>query len=356
MRSLAFLGLLVSAAMIPGAAQAQTDSGASTNAGVALATQGMQSMRGHRGGTRVWRGGGGHHMRGGGHRFFGHRGGHRFQGHRGGVRFHRGSRFFVGGFVPRYFLGPRYYVVNYPRYGLARPAYGHRWVRYYDDAYLVDGRGRIADHRYGVSYDGRRGDYYRDDRYYDDRRYHNDRRRGDDGSTAVGAVAGGIIGGIAGNRIAGTGNRTEGTIIGGALGAIAGGAIGSASGRSDRHDDRHYRDHRHADHHADHGHDGRYDEGAPVPEYVGDGDYYPPAAPGYTADYDYDYRHDERVVSPSVRTHVTVNGVTTHATQHAHGLSQSATTTVVVHPQPTTTTTTFIEEEVEYVPSRRSRR
>ncbi|WP_299329378.1 RcnB family protein [Parasphingopyxis sp.] len=365
MRSLAFLGLLMSAAMIPGTAQAQTDSGASTNTGVALATQAMRGMRGHRGGTRVWRGGGGHYVRGGGHRFYGHRGGHRFYGHRGGVRFHRGTRFFVGGFLPRYFLTPRYYVVNYPRYGLARPAYGHRWVRYYDDAYLVDGYGRISDTRYGVSYDGRGyygGDYryddrYRDDRYYDDRRYYDDHRRGDGGAAAAGAIAGGIIGGIAGNRIAGRGNRTEGTIIGGALGAIAGGAIGGAAGQSDRYrEDRYYRDSRYSDRR----HGGHYDERAPVPEYVGNGDYYPPAAPGYTADYDYDYRHDERVVSPpahhapSVSTHVTVNGVTTHATQHVPGVTQSATTNIVVHPQPTTTTTTFIEEEVEYVPARRS--
>ncbi|MGP1353751.1 MAG: RcnB family protein [Parasphingopyxis sp.] len=386
----------MSAAMIPGAAQAQSDSGASTNTGVAMATQAMRGMRGHRGGTRVWHGGGGHYVRGGGHRFYGHRGGHRFYGHRGGhrffghrggTRFHRGTRFFVGGFLPRYFLAPRYYVVNYPSYGLARPAYGHRWVRYYDDAYLVDERGRIADHRYGVSYDGRGyygGDHrydgrYRDGRYYDDRyrddRYYDDRRRGDDGAAAVGAVAGGIIGGIAGNRIAGRGNRTEGTVIGGALGAIAGGAIGSAASRSDRHDDRYrddryYRDHghsehrhsehrryghEHSDHHGDHRRGGYYDSNAPVPEYVGDGDYYPPAAPGYSVDYDYDYRHDDRIVSPpahhapSVRTHVTVNGVTTHATQHAHGITQSATTNIVVHPQPTTT---FIEEEVEYIAPR----
>ena len=353
MRSIAFLGLLMSAVMVPGTAQAQTESGVSSTSALALAVQGMRGMRGR------------HYVRHGGNRFYGHRGGHRFYGHRGVRRFHRGSRFFVGGFLPRYFLAPRYYVVNYPYYGLARPRHGYRWVRYYDDAYLVDERGHISDYRYGVSYDGRRDGSYRhdyryDDRYRDDRYYDDRRRRGDGGGAAVGAIAGGIIGGIAGNRIAGRGNRTEGTIIGGALGAIAGGAIGSAADRADRYDRRYSRRDYYADrrHSRDRHHDSYYyDENAPVPEYVGSGDYYPPAAPDSGVGYEYDDRHDDRVVAPpvqrapTVRTHVSVNGVTTHATQHAHGITQTATTNIVVNSQPTTT---FIEEEVEYVPARRS--
>ncbi|QLC26198.1 RcnB family protein [Parasphingopyxis algicola] len=339
----------MSMTMMPATAQAQSDSGASS-AGIAVATQAM------RGGGRhfVRHGGGRHFVHRGGGRHFVHRGGRHFfrHGHR---RFHSGSRFFVGGFLPSYFLAPRYYVVNYPTYGLARPAYGYRWVRYHDDAYLVDGRGHIADGRYGVPYDR----YYRDgrrydDRYYDERRYYDDRRRGDAGDAAAGAIVGGIVGGIAGNRIAGRGNRTEGTIIGGALGAIAGGAIGSAAGRSDRYDDRYRRDDRRADRRY-------YDDRAPVPEYVGRGDYYPPAAPGYGVDYDYDYQDDDRVVSPPVhhappvQTHVAVSGPGTYAVNHANGVSQSATTTIVLNSAPATTTT-FIEEEVEYVAPRRSTR
>jgi hypothetical protein len=38
----------------------------------------------------------------------------------------------------------------------------------------------------------------------------------------AGGVIGGVIGAVAGNRIAGRGNRTEGTLIGGGLGALAG--------------------------------------------------------------------------------------------------------------------------------------
>ncbi len=392
MRKVAFLGLLASMTMIPVAAQAQSDSGASSPAaGVALAIQAMRGMRGNRGnqgmrgnrgmrggnhgGTRVWRGGGG--------------------------SFNRGTRFFVGGFLPSYFLAPRYYVVNYPRYGLVQPRSGYRWVRYYDDAYLVDGRGHIADQRYGVPYEGNGGSsYYRDDRqsyddreYYDDRGDYDDRRRGNSGDGAAGAIVGGIVGGIAGNRIAGRGNRTEGTIIGGAIGAIAGGVIGSEAGRSDRYDDRYRdgryddnrRDHRHSDrrhrddrHHSDgrHADDQRRYNRGPVPEYVGRGDYYPPNAPQmeYGADYDHDYRSEERYIerapapvqhrapvrhAPPVQTHVAVSGPGTYAVNHSNGISQSASTTIILNSAPatTTTTTTFIEEEVEYVaPRRRTRR
>jgi hypothetical protein len=48
-----------------------------------------------------------------------------------------------------------------------------------------------------------------------------------------GALIGGVVGGIAGNRIAGSGNRTIGTIAGAAVGAVAGAAIdkGEDAGR-----------------------------------------------------------------------------------------------------------------------------
>lgn len=57
------------------------------------------------------------------------------------------------------------------------------------------------------------------------------RNAGDNG--LGGALIGGVVGGIAGNRIAGSGNRTVGTIAGAAVGAIAGAAIDKAedSGR-----------------------------------------------------------------------------------------------------------------------------
>ncbi|QLC23565.1 RcnB family protein [Parasphingopyxis sp. CP4] len=200
-------------------------------------------------------------------------------------------------------------MINWAHYGLGQPGYGHRWVRHYNDAYLVDQYGRVSDSRYDVGYEG---DRYYDDRYNDDRRDYrddDDRRGGNAGDTVAGAIAGGVIGGVAGNLIAGAGDRTEGTIIGAAVGAIAGGAIGNAAGRNDRrggYDDRYYNDR--------------------VPEYVGDGDFYPPAAPGYGQQGNPYLGYQP---ASTVQTTVTVNGVTTHASQTVGGITQSSTTTVV---------------------------
>lgn len=52
----------------------------------------------------------------------------------------------VRGYVlPSLWLNPHYVVSDWPGYGLAEPGWGRRWVRYYDDAVLVDGRGVIHD-------------------------------------------------------------------------------------------------------------------------------------------------------------------------------------------------------------------
>jgi hypothetical protein len=86
-----------------------------------------------------------------------------------------------GHMVPQHWWGPRFNVVNWGMYGLPQPMHGGRWVRYYDDALLVDGHGRVHDGRWGMrwnddhwGYDDRgvpiytgNGDYYPDDRDYD---------------------------------------------------------------------------------------------------------------------------------------------------------------------------------------------
>ncbi len=332
------------------------------------------STRVYRGGTRNFRG----DFRGR-HRFirdgsgFRHRG--NFRGHRRFVRGHRGfsrsSRFFVGGFIPSFFLGPQFYIGNYPSYGLSAPRRGYRWVRHYDDAYLVDGRGYVADTRYGVPYDtGYSGGGYYEDGYADDRYY--DRERSSAGDAAIGAVAGGVLGGVAGNLIAGRGDRTEGTIIGAGIGAIAGGVIGSEAGR-DRRDGRYYSDDRYDDRrYRDRGYrDGgyerdRHDAREPVPEYVGDLDYYPDYGTTYGRDYEVE-REESYAPAPAQRyvpapqprapihtdVHVSSGhpGVTTH--YGSDGITQTATTSIVLNSPPATTTTTFIEEEVEYVAPRR---
>ena len=78
------------------------------------------------------------------------------------------------------------------------------------------------------------------------------RRRHGSGRTVGGAVAGGLLGGLLGNRVAGHGNRTEGTVIGAAVGAAAGGVIGNAA------DSREARDYcqSYLDQYASYGHGG----------------------------------------------------------------------------------------------------
>lgn len=389
MRTPLFLGLLASAALMPAGstAAAQTsDSAAVPGLSIAAAGQRGAGMSVRGGGTHVTRGG--HRMVRGRHGF---RGGTHFRGghFRGGHGFNRGSRFFVGGFVPSFFLAPRYYVTNYPAYGLAQPRAGYRWVRYYDDAYMVDDRGYIADYRYGVPYDG--GDYYEDDRYYDESHYDRDdryardayycepgyRRSGGGGGAAAGAIAGGVLGGVAGNLIAGRGDRTEGTIVGAGLGAIAGGAIGAAAERDGYRYDRdrgcYYLD-------EDYREDVEYRYDDRVPEYVGEGDYHPEHGYDRPEEYrevrtGYDFDHPPRAtyrhVRPSyrhrpapmpyqapIRTEIHVAGGVPRVTTHASGgIAQNATTTIVLgNSAPATTTTTVVEEEYEYVtPGRRYR-
>jgi hypothetical protein len=50
-----------------------------------------------------------------------------------------------GYILPSYWLSPTYVVPDWDAYGFGEPGYGRRWVRYYDDAVLVDGRGMIYD-------------------------------------------------------------------------------------------------------------------------------------------------------------------------------------------------------------------
>jgi Ni/Co efflux regulator RcnB len=93
------------------------------------------------------------------------RGGDRMvRGHHGINRYPNYRRIDRGFMVPQYWWGPRFQVMNWGLYGLPQPMHGGRWVRYYDDALLVDSYGRVHDGRWDM-----RWDEYGDDWDYDDR-------------------------------------------------------------------------------------------------------------------------------------------------------------------------------------------
>ncbi len=77
-----------------------------------------------------------------------HRGGGEH--HRVEVRHHQLQR---GHVVPPFWFGPQFHIRNWGHYGFADPGADRRWVRYYDDAYLVDRSGRVMDARHGLDWD-----------------------------------------------------------------------------------------------------------------------------------------------------------------------------------------------------------
>ncbi|MDB5708124.1 MAG: hypothetical protein JWL96_194 [Sphingomonas bacterium] len=97
---------------------------------------------------------GGHWQNTGGGQWSGHSGGHWSGGTNapgGWNAYHRPTR---GWSLPRYWIAPSFYISDYGSYGLSVPPAGYGWSRYYDDAVLIDGRGRVADTAYGVDWDG----------------------------------------------------------------------------------------------------------------------------------------------------------------------------------------------------------
>lgn len=52
-----------------------------------------------------------------------------------------------------YWMAPQFTISNWQAYGFADPGMGRRWVRYYDDAYLIDSNGRVVDTRGGLDWD-----------------------------------------------------------------------------------------------------------------------------------------------------------------------------------------------------------
>lgn len=57
-----------------------------------------------------------------------------------------------GGHLPSYWMGSGFRIPDYLNWGLAAPPYGYFWVRYYDDAVLVDDRGSVWDSVNGIGW------------------------------------------------------------------------------------------------------------------------------------------------------------------------------------------------------------
>ena len=142
MRKLYLLALAASAALVPAAASAQgaPAAGHSWREGAApassVAGQVTREVR------QMHRGPGGQLKR----------------------RFGHIPRIGRGGFVSSGWWGPQFVVRNWNMYGFPQPYGGGRWIRYYDDALLIDRSGRVLDGRYGQDWD-RYGDRWG----YDDR-------------------------------------------------------------------------------------------------------------------------------------------------------------------------------------------
>lgn len=61
--------------------------------------------------------------------------------------------------LPGYWMGSGFRIPDYRSYGLSAPGAGLFWVRYYDDAVLVDGRGRVHDWNDGIAWGDGGGAY-----------------------------------------------------------------------------------------------------------------------------------------------------------------------------------------------------
>jgi Ni/Co efflux regulator RcnB len=114
-----------------------------------------------------------HHMPRGQHRVVVRRdGNHMMRGRHHGINRHRNYKRIDRGFtLPHIWWGPRFHVQNWGMYGFSQPMHGRRWVRYYDDALLIDHAGRVHDGRWGMNWDQYGDRWAHDDQgvpYYDE--------------------------------------------------------------------------------------------------------------------------------------------------------------------------------------------
>src|SRR3546814_6419553 len=75
--------------------------------------------------------------------------------HRPGIgRVERGAQMAPG------WLSPRFHVLNWGLYGFPPPNPGLLWIRYYDEALLIDRDGWVHDSRHGLDWE-RYGEHWR---------------------------------------------------------------------------------------------------------------------------------------------------------------------------------------------------
>jgi Ni/Co efflux regulator RcnB len=77
-------------------------------------------------------------------------------------------RFGPGHVVPPQFRSRQFFVNNWQMFGWPAPMPGGHWIRFHDDALLIDRDGRVVDGRYGWDWDGRGGRMAYDDGGYED--------------------------------------------------------------------------------------------------------------------------------------------------------------------------------------------
>ena len=148
MRTLTLVALAASAALIPGAALAHPHEGGAPMPMPGAGPAGHAGPMGHAGPVRM-------EMRHQGQRMNPPGAGH-------ARRFNHIRRIDRGGMLPRPWFGPQFQIRHWGMYGFPQPFAGGRWVRYYDDALLVDRDGRVHDGRYGMDWD-RYGDRWGED-------------------------------------------------------------------------------------------------------------------------------------------------------------------------------------------------
>ncbi len=275
--------------------------------------------------------------------------------------------------LPSYWINPSFYIGNYARYGLAAPASGYGWSRYYDDAVLTDSSGRIYDSVRGMDWDTY--DEYRDDArmagadfsedYGDSWGYRDDRpapprppvRQKDRDGGLGGALVGGAVGAIGGAAIAGRGDRLAGALIGGGVGAIAGAVVdqGDRYGRGPK-VKKLSRKERQRRGYDDYGYDRRDGYGQVDDyQYRDDEDYTRRVDPRYDDRRYDDRRYDQRPLPPRgpYRYPAQQNypGHVIYDQGYGYGYGQGyggGVTTITIQSQPIVTTTTTTSEEVVY--------